>query len=265
MDITELITVPSVILFLGKTGSGKTTLAVHLLHLLKDKFKTILCLSGNPHLKQFGSVAHVESTISTSKIRSIVAKVRGKERQKKDLDKKGVCLILDDFTGLCPDTKEPIWEFLGSQSRHFGLTVLLLSQYMNGKINPTLRENISFIFLMHGVSDNTIASVQPYSSYSLPIFKKIVKTYLTKRYDFLFIDRKNLEQVFKCYKKEGKIYGIQTSYDTGEPVHPSTRGDTVSSQEGRPKITARLQDFSLSRPLYRGERKEDRRVYFFHT
>lgn len=143
------ITPDSVCVFLGKRGSGKTTLIKDILYHMNNYFKLGIVMSGTDHINgDYNSIIPKKLIFDEYKP-EIVNKLM--ERQKNAIlngDKYlNAFLLLDD---VLQDSK--IWkkdktmQNIFYNGRHYKLFLIIASQYAMG-LPPDFRSNIDYIFL----------------------------------------------------------------------------------------------------------------------
>jgi len=165
---------PGLILFVGKSKSGKTYLLQYLLQFYtttKKIFNFGLVLTGSPYNHEYNflpnhAVREYDEVILTGYINEL--------KKRKDAAAGGKLpasfLVLDDCLGLV--TQSSAWKNLISTYRHLNITLFLSVQYLRNEASSTLvREQTSILFAFKSTNINTIKALYEY--YGSDIFSKL--------------------------------------------------------------------------------------------
>lgn len=126
----------------GTTGTGKTTLLRNIVHHNSMKFNKIwlICPTLSRTPKDYDWLPAAYKTEETA---GMVEKVFEEMKAVKGM--KGL-LILDDVVGEMKLRGTDLWKKIGSTSRKYGITTLLLTQKLN-ETDTTVRDNTAGVFV----------------------------------------------------------------------------------------------------------------------
>lgn len=141
------------IVFVGKKGSGKSTLMKDIFYHLRDRFDLVVALAGTrpaeEMFKEFIPDAFVYNTIDTSVAEKLVQYARIMVEHGK---KRNVLLLMDDCLGNT-GTKDkmplehPVFRDIAFNQRHLNLTFAVSLQYCMA-IKPNLRTQVDYAFVL---------------------------------------------------------------------------------------------------------------------
>lgn len=199
------IILPSNILFVGMTGSGKT-------YCFKELYRrnwknqmnlTYLISPTAPYSKDYEGLIDdqfilSDVSIAPAKIQEIFEFCKQQKLKNKNFH---VMLIIDDSLGVIDFTANYFCNMLAT-SRHVNLTVVLMMQNLTKYLSPTLRNNVSYIFI-NRLSDSNIECL--YHLCGCWDSRKQLKLYLQENlrdYKTILIDKKDINnpppRVFKA-------------------------------------------------------------------
>ena len=144
------VQLPSNILWLGMTGSGKTY-AFREMYRKYWKHKVKLTYLISPTAIYSGDFDGIiedkyiltDMDLAKSKIQEIRKFCEQQKLKKRNYP---VMLVIDDGLGVV-DFNEPYFCNLIAMSRHINLTIVILIQNLTRFLSPTLRNNLSYIFI----------------------------------------------------------------------------------------------------------------------
>jgi hypothetical protein len=133
---------------LGKSKSGKSCLLNYFLKSEKKKFDKIFVISGTEDVNGFYSkIIPKENIFDEYKEEWMVALIKKLNDYKiKNNKLYNVLLILDDLGGSRNFAKSEALEKCACQGRHFGLSFVVLLQYIS-QIPPVIRNNINYLIV----------------------------------------------------------------------------------------------------------------------
>lgn len=189
------IVLPSNILFLGMTGSGKTY-CFKKLYQKYWKHKVDLTYLISPTAPYSGDYEGIikdqyilsDMTNAPNKIREIVDFCKQQKLKKKSFS---VMLIIDDALGVINFNDDYFANMLAT-SRHINLTVVLMMQNLTKYLSPTLRNNLSYIFI-NKIADSNIECL--YNLCGCWETRKDTKIFLRENlheYNTIMIDKKDI-------------------------------------------------------------------------
>tara|TARA_B100000902_G_scaffold141392_1_gene139184 strand:+ start:7192 stop:8025 length:834 start_codon:yes stop_codon:yes gene_type:complete len=209
---------PPTCVFIGKRGTGKSTLVADILyHIKKIPIGCVISATeeGNHYYEQHVPPIFIHGRFDPVIIEKIV------ERQKKAVKADPVSahafLLLDDMMYDKKVMKDRNITEIFMNGRHWKLMFLLTMQYCMG-IGPDLRTNIDFVFcLRENVVDNQKKLWQFYFGIfpTFEQFRQVMNT-CTEGYDALVLDNTskstNIEDCVFWYRaKPGRIFQIGSS------------------------------------------------------
>lgn len=138
----------SKIVIIGKPGTGKTTLITSLLYQKKHIFPVGLVMSGtedsNGHYRRIFPSTFVYNKLEPEVVESFVKR---QKVAKKHLQNPWGILLLDDCTDDPKTFKEPLFQGLYKNGRHWKMLYILSLQYCMD-IKPVIRTNIDGTFIL---------------------------------------------------------------------------------------------------------------------
>tara|TARA_R110000782_G_scaffold53784_5_gene114205 strand:+ start:261 stop:1067 length:807 start_codon:yes stop_codon:yes gene_type:complete len=191
---------PTGILVIGRSGSGKTNAVVTLLTkecLLKDAFDFTYIYTGGVKpdekmIKQLGiPKENIKDDFKIEEIEELMTKLQ-KTVDKQGMDKTpSVLLIFDDILGRSDFLKSKTFTKLVTTNRHSRITYIVLSQYFK-KLPPVARTNASYymIFPSSSAEIDKIADELAPPSMDKKEFIQIAKYATKEKYSFLSINTK---------------------------------------------------------------------------
>ena len=182
------------IALLGKRRSGKTTFAKFFLQSLKGRLHRFIAICGNKeNASEWQEVIpelfiHGKNMEYLQKIRDYqdtkIAQFR--KEQKEIPDKYKLCIIFDDCGSDRSFMFHNLMKDLLSNGRHYGMTIILLCQYLN-QMHAENRDQLDYLGILH--TSNTKNLKKIYTEYvSLGDFK-----------DFLYIVKACTSQKGMCW------------------------------------------------------------------
>ena len=188
------VTLPGNILFCGMTGSGKTYCFKKMYQKWKDQVKLTYVISPTaPYSGDYDGVVddqYILSDISMAKFKIIEIFEFCKSQKLKNKNFH-VMLVVDDALGVLNFNEDYFCNILAT-SRHVNLTVVLMMQNLTKYLCPTLRNNISYIFI-NRLSDSNVECL--FNLCGCWEKKSQVKLYLRdnlKDYQTIFVDKKDI-------------------------------------------------------------------------
>jgi len=199
------ISIPSNILFLGMTGSGKTYCFKKLYNKYwKSKTDLTYLISPTaPYSGDYEGIIKDEFILSDmsnakNKIIEIVEFCKQQKLKKKSFN---AMLVIDDSIGVLNFNDDYFANMLAT-SRHINLTVVIMMQNLTKYLSPTLRNNLSYIFI-NRISDSNLECL--YHLCGCWENRKDLKRFLTDNlvnYQTILIDKKDINNppplVFKA-------------------------------------------------------------------
>lgn len=198
-SLSKFIKTPSLNVFLGQSGTGKTHYMLHLIQSLKSRFDYCVIFSptlfNNPNLDNLTDDKVKFSSFDKNKLLKLF------EYQEKHKNKKCL-LILDDCIG-CLNIYDPIFDKLASSSRHYNITTFITAQYLL-KVSPILRQNcfylhifknknarnLKILFEEFGSEFNKIDEFKAFLSANTEDFNVLTKICLSSS-----------DKIYECYKR----------------------------------------------------------------
>lgn len=199
------IQIPSNILFLGMTGSGKTYCFKKLYNKYwRTNVKLTYVISPTaPYSGDYEGIVDDEFILSDMKLAKakIIEIFEFCKIQKLKCKNFHVMLVIDDGLGVIDFTDNYFCNMLAT-SRHVNLTVVIMMQNLTKYLSPTLRNNLSYIFI-NRIADSNIDCL--YNLCGNWESKKDLRKYLKenlKNYQTILVDKKDVDQpeplVFKA-------------------------------------------------------------------
>lgn len=197
------VTLPANILFVGMTGSGKTYCFKKMYEKWKSGINLTYVISPTaPYSGDYDEFNqnHILSDINLAK-NKIIEIFEFCKKQKLKKKTYNVMLVIDDSLGVL-NFNENYFCNLMATSRHVNLTVVIMMQNLTRFLSPTLRNNISYIFI-NRISDNNIECLHSLCGYwdNKRELKEYLKLHL-KNYQTILIDKKDINNpppyVFKA-------------------------------------------------------------------
>lgn len=154
------------VMVLGKRRSGKTTLSKHITQYLDSKINRFVAFCGNLDAQvEWKSVipplfVHGKNLES---LRNIVAQqdemVSCYTEKKQDIPKEvRICIIMDDCGCDKDFLKTKVVKDLFSNGRHYGITIVILCQYIY-QIDPEIRTNIDYLAILRQTNVKNIKKI----------------------------------------------------------------------------------------------------------
>ena len=138
----------SKIVIIGKPGTGKTTLITSLLYQKKHIFPVGLVMSGtedsNGHYRRLFPSTFVYNKLESEKVESFIKR---QKLAKKHLQNPWAILLLDDCTDDPKTFKDPLFQGLYKNGRHWKMLYILSLQYCMD-VKPVIRTNIDGTFIL---------------------------------------------------------------------------------------------------------------------
>lgn len=197
------VILPANILFVGMTGSGKTYCFKQLYKEWKKDIKLTYIISPTaPYSGDYDEFNqnHILSDINLAKAK-IIEIFEFCKKQKLKKNTYNVMLVIDDSLGILNFNENYFCNLLAT-SRHVNLTVVIMMQNLTRFLSPTLRNNISYIFI-NRLSDSNIDCL--YSLCGYWDSRKELKEFLRENlrdYQTILIDKKDVNNppphVFKA-------------------------------------------------------------------
>ena len=193
------------ILFLGKRGTGKSTLAMYMSRFWKHKTAGMaVCMCGSESVKNdWAPVVPKLFTVdcSTEYIDNLLRNqndlVRKYEQRKEPFPAHHEKLIiLDDVASSKAFMRSKAFLYLSSNSRHLHLTTFVLAQYLF-QVPAECRNQFDLVFAMSTNNKKNITTLHSEYANSVPIriFRSVLTT-VTENYGVLCIDnRKNVSAI----------------------------------------------------------------------
>lgn len=155
---------PPTIVFIGKRGTGKSTLITDILWYIR-KIPMFICMSGtedgNGHYSKYMHKLLVHGEYKKEIVNSLIIKQKGKLKRclKEGIDPKtrpdlGVGLLLDDLGYDDKIMREKDVRLLFMNGRHWKICFMASLQYVMG-LPPALRTNIDYVFCLR---ENTVSN-----------------------------------------------------------------------------------------------------------
>jgi len=191
---------PTQILVIGKSGSGKTLATINLLtnkKLLKDAFDYILFYSGiHPDKELLKALKLKEDCIKVDfkedDVKSVLDKMTSACKKAKDLSQVPTLLMFfDDILAQKDFLKSTTLVKLATTSRHYNISVVYLTQYYK-KIPPVVRTNCSY-FIIFGACLSELEKIAEElcpPNMSKKQFLKLAGHATSQKYQFLSINTK---------------------------------------------------------------------------
>jgi hypothetical protein len=204
-DIVECASIALV----GKRRSGKTTWGRILCHTVAQKVSRFVVICGTKECKQEWQKNIPDMFISDKDekyLQDIVRYQNSKVENGRVPENKRICIILDDVGSDSKFMKMSVMKDLMSNGRHYGITILILLQYMV-QLPSENRANLDYVGIL---STNNASSVKRIQSefagcVSLRVFEKIlVKT--TSNRGLMWINNTIPSQGQSTAKIEGITY-----------------------------------------------------------
>ena len=190
MGPLKLFKTPAIILLSAACGQGKSYMIKYLMHNLTqktDNFDFGICISNTSAFTgeyDYIPKKYVHSLYSEKLIENLM------NIQKKNL-KSRAFLILDDCLGQVNFNNSAILR-LFTQYRHFRITILLSTQYLN-KIPTFIRECSTYVFIFKQTIKRSYESLYQSFGQNYETLNKFIK-YIqenTENYNTVFVDVKN--------------------------------------------------------------------------
>lgn len=143
------VQLPANILFIGMTGSGKTYLFKQLYSKWKSEIKLTYLISPTaPYSGDYDGLIDdqyilTDMKLAKSKIQEIFEFCKSQKLKRKNFQ---VMLIIDDSLGVI-NFNEDYFANMMATSRHVNLTIVLMMQNLTKYLSPTLRNNLSYIYI----------------------------------------------------------------------------------------------------------------------
>ncbi len=199
------IQLPFVAVIVGKAGSGKSTLTKYLMHNQQcqkfyNRFEIILvfCKTTFNHAYDFVPSEWVHSGFNKKAIKNMM-KVQANIREQ-ELMPLPVLIVFDDC--LSPKHYQSrLFLDLVANRRHFNISIVFNTQYLNREVPTLLRENTDLIFLFKQFSENSLKGA--HAAFGNLCFNNYHEfhSYMKRlnKYDFVKIDtRTDKPNEFKC-------------------------------------------------------------------
>ena len=194
-----LPTLPTGILVIGKTGSGKSNACFSMLsnkHMLKDHFDFIYLFVGvkpDPQMVKILNIPpeNIKQDFEEKEVKDLLEKLE-RTVEKRGMDNcPSVLLIFDDILGRPDFIKSKTMSKLVTTNRHCNVTYMILSQYFR-KLTPVMRTNASYfmIFPSSMIELEKIAEELTPANMSKKEFLKVAQHATREKYQFLSINTK---------------------------------------------------------------------------
>lgn len=213
-----------IIVFLGKRGSGKSTLVADILYYLQQ-IPVVVCMSGTEDGNGYYS-KHIHDLCIHNKFdKDIVDGIIERQKKKvKELSSKGedpskhpdigVGVLMDDLAYDKKMMADPAIKEIFFNGRHYHITTMITFQYMMG-MPPAFRANVDYIFVC---KENKKDNIEKLYKYYFGIFDKLadfrkVLNSCTNDFGCLVLDNtsrsnKIEDQVFWYKSKMNRKYKI---------------------------------------------------------
>lgn len=169
------INFPCNILISGGTNSGKTNVLLHIVQRNATQFNKIIALCPTASVNkdnQYGFLP--KGSLFTNVNVQLIEKIF--EYQKKHKNEK-LLLILDDIIGVLDLQKAPIIQLLFTQSRHWNISLVVLTQNLKA-CSPCVRSNSRYLFIT-SLKEHSMKSAFELSNNSFPSFN-MFKVFMNK-------------------------------------------------------------------------------------
>lgn len=198
-EIELLPKLPTGIVVIGRSGSGKTQATVNLLtnkYLLSDTFDFIYLFTGvKPDKDLIADLKLPKENIKNNFTEEDVLKIMNKMEM--TVEKQGmkntpsVCFVFDDFLGEVAFLKSKTLTKLCTTNRHMNITYIILSQYYK-KLPPVVRTNASYYMIFPSSASELDKISQELCPPSVTVkeFMNLAKHATKEKYQFLSINTK---------------------------------------------------------------------------
>ncbi len=199
-EIELLPKLPTGILCIGRSGSGKTNAVVNMLkndHLLANQFDFTYLYTGGikPDKDLIKDLnippSNIKDDFTATDVENLMSKLQRTVEKQGMADTPSVLLILDDILGNTDFLKSKTFSKLCTTNRHCRITYIIMTQYFK-KLPPVCRTNGSYymVFPSSMVELEKIAEELTPPSMNKKEFLKIAKFATKEKYSFLSINSK---------------------------------------------------------------------------
>jgi hypothetical protein len=187
------------VVVIGRRGVGKTTLIADILY-HKRQLPAGIVISGsedgNGFYRKFIPDSFIYDTFDEEIIKKLIARQKNLTRLK--VKDSSVFLLLDDCLFKQNIMKSDTMRYLYMNGRHFGLMVILASQYIMD-IPPPVRSNIDYVFIYN---DPILANRKRYYDHLFGVFKTFAQ----------------FEAVFKACTSKHECLVLDNTVQSTEPT-----------------------------------------------
>lgn len=182
-----------ILMVTGRQDKGKTHFVKVLIKGIHKNYDKIIIMTGtefdNDLILPYSNLSSL--VISEANIKKIIeACTEMKKSGDPDLKNYRMLLVMDDFMGKIK-LNSATFKDLAGNSRHYGITLILLSQIFNDNLPVCLRENSSYMVFFSGLNELNMKGVKNFiNSYRRyeDFYTDYVDT-LKKNYSFCFVNR----------------------------------------------------------------------------
>ena len=164
-NLNQIETCASIVL-LGKRRTGKTTMSKHILQYLNRDIDRFVAMCGNKdNAAEWKQI--IQPLYVTAKNITYLKKLRDyqdgrvssySENQKPIPRKYRICVILDDCGSDRSFMFDPIIRDILSNGRHYGMTLLILCQYLN-QMHSENRDQIDYVGMLYTSNQKNIKKI----------------------------------------------------------------------------------------------------------
>lgn len=167
----KTVDLPSIFAFIGSAGSGKSYLLQYIVQTicLKNIFKFGWCFTRTNFSGQYNYMGENVTQGYSEKILRNYLSILANMRIRLKMNMPPNFIIFDDLIGsLINSQNNHTFMRLITTFRHYNCSIFIAAQYARGLINPTLREQIRYVYCTNSGDENT---TNLYKSFGNRFFK----------------------------------------------------------------------------------------------